>query len=116
MKRNLLLFVVGTLTVCNVLSQTVTDSVCFDFATAQKIEIDLIELDDYKAKDSLRKADLNDLKKIIITQDSIIRNNALQMDIQGRIGDLEVKQEKNKKGWLKWLFAAIGVVIGVLVR
>lgn len=102
----------------SVSSQTVTDSVCFDFETAKRIAIDLNELDDYRAKEPFQLADISDLKKINHIKDSIIENLKLQAKLQNEI--IEINRTRNKitkgeKKWLKWVFLAGGLTGGYLL-
>lgn len=89
-----------------------SQSVTIDSTTAKKILIDLAELDGHREKEPLYRATINDLKRAVSLQDSIIRNNALQLELKDDIVKLERKREK---GWLKWLFGAIGVVVGLVL-
>lgn len=101
----------------SVLSQSVTDSICFDFTTVKLIAIDLNELDQYRAMEPLQLSTISNLRLLSHNKDSIINNLNLQVNAWKDVNQINEKQfdlKPVKNGWIKWAFLGIGVVVGGL--
>jgi hypothetical protein len=99
-------------------SQSVIDSVCFDIPTAKKIEADLIDLDAYRSAEPYQLLIIDTQKAAIRAKDSVILLCEAQTLMQTEITGITEKQGRNRQkgGWLKWVFALGGFLLATLIK
>jgi hypothetical protein len=92
-----------------------SQNVIIDSTTARKILIDLAELDGHRAKEPLYRATIEDLKRAVSLQDSIIRNNALQLDLKDDIVRLEAKKPSFWQTLKEVGLFVVGFILGLVL-